>query len=304
MSSDLSQASQGLPSAGVSSLKDLCPALADGEGLLVLVAHPDDEVVGAGGQIPGWSNARFVQVTDGAPRNMSDAHESGFETRESYASARFEELTRALSLATIPSGRIRNLGFVDQEISIHLATLVEACIELFRAFRPEAILTQPYEGGHPDHDSTAFAVHAACRLLGEAGDFQPTLLEMTSYHNCQGSMQTRQFLPCPDEHCVTVRLGHAESALKQKMLDCFSTQRRVLQWFPVDCERFRLAPAYDFLQPPHEGTLYYELFNWGMTGPVWRRLARQTLTRLEQKHTAAKPSGSVPPECRLLPAST
>ncbi|HYG35829.1 MAG TPA: hypothetical protein VEC99_13645, partial [Clostridia bacterium] len=32
--------------------------------LTVIVAHPDDEVIGAGAQLPRWKKAQLVQVTD------------------------------------------------------------------------------------------------------------------------------------------------------------------------------------------------------------------------------------------------
>ena len=35
--------------------------------------------------------------------------------------------------------------------------------------------------------------------------------------------------------------------------------------FPIAIERFRPAPDYDFTQPPHEGRLFYENYDWGMT---------------------------------------
>src|SRR3546814_11582659 len=62
--------------------------------------------------------------------------------------------------------------------------------------------------------------------------------------------------------------------MKQRMLDCFVTQRRTLSFFPVDVERFRRAPVYDFTQTPHAGTLYSEFFDRGMTAARWRDLAR------------------------------
>jgi hypothetical protein len=48
----------------------------------------------------------------------------------------------------------------------------------------------------------------------------------------------------------------------------------------VKRELFRLAPAYDFGAPPHEGQLWYEDFDWGMTCRRWRRLAVAALGEL------------------------
>jgi len=45
-------------------------------------------------------------------------------------------------------------------------------------------------------------------------------------------------------------------------------------------ERFRAAPVYDFTQAPHPGKLFYENFDWGMTGERWRDLAAEALNEL------------------------
>ncbi|OLE88653.1 MAG: hypothetical protein AUG08_07550 [Acidobacteria bacterium 13_1_20CM_2_55_15] len=51
--------------------------------------------------------------------------------------------------------------------------------------------------------------------------------------------------------------------------------------FPMDAERFRVAPPYNFREPPHEGSLYYEQFDWGVKGEQWRRFAAAALSELE-----------------------
>jgi hypothetical protein len=65
------------------------------------------------------------------------------------------------------------------------------------------------------------------------------------------------------------------------LFDCYRTQQRVLKLFAIDVERFRSAPRYDFLQPPHPGRLHYEELNWGITGDRWRQVAAGALTDLE-----------------------
>src|SRR6185437_9724842 len=51
------------------------------------------------------------------------------------------------------------------------------------------VFTHAYEGGHPDHDAVAFAVHAACRL----SDIPPAIVEMPYYHRQDGRLITGEF---------------------------------------------------------------------------------------------------------------
>jgi LmbE family N-acetylglucosaminyl deacetylase len=250
----------------------------------VVVAHPDDEVAGLGAQLPRFANLWLIHVTDGAPRNPDYARAAGFSSREAYARARRAELTDALAVAGI-TPRTEVIGVADQDASHRLAEITEQLAELLRIAAPAAVITHPYEGGHPDHDATAFAVHAACRLLAVTQAKTPAVVEMTSYHNRDGRIEVYEFLPGnrdgdAGEDVTTIVLREDERALKRRMFDCFPSQQAPLDWFPIGIERFRAAPAYDFTAPPHEGQLFYEMFDWGITGPRWREMARNALAAL------------------------
>lgn len=223
--------------------------------LLVLVAHPDDEVIGASSQVPHWASATYVHLTDGAPRKIDDAAAAGFSKAGEYRAARRREAETALGLGGVEPAQIRSLGFTDQEASFHLEQAVEAVLALLHRLAPEAILTHSYEGGHPDHDATAFAAHTACELLKRNAGIAPALFELTSYHNRAGIMQTGEFLSHPDTPPHIVWLSPEQRDLKRRMFDCFASQRKVLAYFPVEKEAFRPSPRYDFGRPPHEGLL-------------------------------------------------
>jgi LmbE family N-acetylglucosaminyl deacetylase len=255
--------------------------------IAILVAHPDDEVIGAGAQLARLRNAHFIHVTDGAPLNPYDAITAGFATREDYARARRDELFAALALAGISSQQTRDLGFVDQEASLNFPKLVDALKEALSESKPDVVFTHPYEGGHPDHDATAFAAQIACRLLKHQGITPPALMEMASYHAGGGNLRTNEFLhEGSSGNVATVALSPGECDFKRCLFDCFVTQQRVLCAFPIGFERFRPAPHYDFRQPPHPGPLFYERFDWGMTGARWRCLAREALRALELENAA------------------
>ena len=260
---------------------------------LVVAAHPDDEVIGLGARLPRLRTATFVHTTDGAPRDGRDAAAHGFGSGRDYAAARGRELEAALALAGLGPEQAMELDCPDQEASHRLVELTYRIADLLsvRPPRPEAVITHPYEGGHPDHDATAFAVHAACRLLQGRGQVPPILVEMTSYHaGPQGWLEPYTFLPgnasgddpsAGPGGVVELPLSPAQLDFKRRLFECFPTQQGTLQYFlPGDVERLRLAPRYDFTKPPHEGRLYYEGFSWGVTGERFRDLARQALDAL------------------------
>jgi N-acetylglucosamine malate deacetylase 2 len=243
--------------------------------IALVVAHPDDEVIGAGAQLGRWPKAHYVHVTDGSPRDLWDGKACGCRTREEYAERRRQEHAMMLERVGADRERTWELGYADQETCFHLVNLTGRLKEWLNRMRPEVVLTHPYEGGHPDHDGTAFAVHAAVRCLREEGDWKPVLVEMTSYHAWDGRIRTGEFLPGKNKAVVSRYLTGAEREGKRRLFGCYETQEKVLRDFTVEVERFRLAPSYDFSGRPHEGPLYYERFNWGMSWSCWKGLVRE-----------------------------
>jgi LmbE family N-acetylglucosaminyl deacetylase len=162
---------------------------------LVIVAHPDDEAIGAGGLLAGLPDAVVAHVTDGAPRDIRYAQSKGFQTREEYARGRRREVVNALAHVGITPDRCRDLGYVDGEASLQLLELVFDVADLMDEVRPDVVLTHPYEGGHSDHDATAFAVHLACGILRRDNVPTPIVLELTSHHHFSGNRRVFSFLP-------------------------------------------------------------------------------------------------------------
>jgi len=245
---------------------------------LILAAHPDDEVVGLGGQLARFEDVHIVHVTDGAPADMRDAAANGFGTRAEYAQVRRCELFAALSLAKISVSRCRFLGVADQEASYEMPAIARRLRELFVRLAPDVVYTHPYEGGHPDHDATAFAAHCACRMIGADA---PALGEFTSYHARGGRLRVYEFLPCAGRNEISSPLSRETAALKDRMLDAFATQRgTLLPFYACRAEKRRCAPDYDFCAPPHGGMLYYDMFEWGIHGAEWRARAARALAEL------------------------
>lgn len=245
----------------------------------IVLAHPDDETVGCGAQLARWSGATLVLVTNGAPGDLKDAHAAGFSTAVDYANARLRELEDALAIAGVPREALITFGIPDQQAARRLVELTRGLIETVKARDLGILFTHAFEGGHPDHDATAFAVHAAARLLEGRG--RPTLvIEMPFYRAGDGGLVLQRFSSAPDVPPLTVPLTPDQQHLKRLMMAAHCTQHRVLAPFALTAESFRFAPRYDFSELPNEGRLHYDRQDWGLTGSEWLVLARAALAEL------------------------
>jgi LmbE family N-acetylglucosaminyl deacetylase len=263
-----------------------CFTLPAGQGdpprTLIVAAHPDDETIGAGAMFPRLGGAlTIVHVTDGAPRHRRQWGRQEYATWDEYAGQRRHEVRCALRVAGLDASSVcRRMELMDSEVSLNLVPATRRLMEIIDELRPEVVITQPYEGGHTDHDATAFAVRAACTLLARDGGGAPAITEFTSYHNEGGEKVVSRFLPFDGAPVTEVALTADEKDMKRRMYDCFHTQHGVLRDMPVRVERFRPAPRYDFTQAPHPGRLRYERYPLGIRGKHWRKLAADAMEHL------------------------
>jgi LmbE family N-acetylglucosaminyl deacetylase len=201
---------------------------------LVVMAHPDDETVCLGARLGRFGTAHFIHVTDGAPRNEEDSRAHGFATVDEYRRARATELERAFGYAGVSSATRESLGIPDQEASFQLVELTGHVLERLRRYKPEVVFTHPFEGGHPDHDACAFAVHHAVRLAGEQA--RPVIIEGGFYHARNGSVETGTFLP----HVASpLEISYELTPTDQQR------KRELIRMFPDpagDAQRLRCSP--------------------------------------------------------------
>ena len=246
----------------------------------VIVAHPADEVVGAGCLISKLIDVTVLHVTDGAPGDMQDAKAAGFDARSEYARARKKECLAALAIANVPEDRVIDLEIIDQRASSCLADLAKKIATFLQQSAADIVVTHPYEGGHPDHDATAFATHAALRLMKQNGFKPPVIFEMGLHPSEDFKAKVPDFLPGTERETTTLLLDDRAKEMKQRMFACFETQRESLDASPIGPEKFRQPLAYDFSSPPQPGKLHYEKFDWAPRSHEWQSLACDALADL------------------------
>jgi LmbE family N-acetylglucosaminyl deacetylase len=267
---------------GLSTPASFCSWIFDHSGAVdasettIVVAHPDDETIGFGALLARLANVRVIVMADGAPRDGMDARRAGFATWRDYARARRAELRAALATANVAPSQITELGTPDQEVCRLMASSSLRLAALLDEQRASIVFTHAFEGGHPDHDATAFCVHAAARLLGSRA---PLTIEAPFYHLSGASMRTQAFCDGQDE--VVMTLSDDERRKKTEMIAAHVTQAGTLRPFQSAVERYRSARPYDFTRLPNNGRALYALYHWGLEPQEWPALAAEAMRRLK-----------------------
>lgn len=180
--------------------------------LVVVAAHPDDEVLGAGGlmqcvQHLGVEMA-IVAVTDGEASHP-EARALGVD----IASTRAVESTVALGRLGCGCNTVMRLGLHDGAVATQIPRLTEALSDLLG---PDDLCLTPWRSdGHPDHDATGEAAVSAAGATGTA------ILEylVWTWH-----WATPDNPVVPWRNCRRHHLDSAQMARKRWATDAFTSQ--------------------------------------------------------------------------------
>lgn len=233
------------------------------ETTLVLVAHPDDEVIVCGGLMQRMKRAVVVFATDGAPRDPTFWKQYG--SREAYADVRRGEAGRALETVDAEAVFLGDSmemdgGLADQELFRNLQAATAAVEKIVKRLEPDCMLTLAYEGGHPDHD-------AACFIASIVGPrARIPVWESPLYHRNAEGVSITQAFPQRSGNEIDARIEGPALEKKMRMFDHYRSQGLLINSFEPRRETFRPLAGYDFTRPPMTCQLNYEAWQWKMTG--------------------------------------
>lgn len=254
----------------------------------VIVAHPADEVIGAGCLISKLVEVSVLHITDGAPRADDEAQLLGYKDRQNYSNRRKEETAAALSLVHVERNHIVEFDIENETAAYSLADLTRKITNFLQQCGADIVITHPYEGGHPDHDATAFATHSAIQLLKNNGFRPPVLFEMALHPNGHsGEARRCEFLTGVDQETTTLLLDDRARELKRQMYDQLETQQKSIAASDLGPEKFRQPKKYDFSLPPQAGKLHYEKLDCTLTGEQWQSFASEALKTLFPQKAAS-----------------
>lgn len=190
---------------------------------LVLVAHPDDEVLGLSVLLARFTNLTLVHATDGA------AGGNGKERRR--------ELDAALAALGITAKRRNRLDLPDGTLAANMSLLLDRLTPMWDEH--EVIVTHAFEGGHPDHDCCAAAVNTL-RLTAT----DKVTLEFPIYALGADGPVTNRFI-YPPAHWIDIPLNEVEADAKGRALAQFVSQAHVVKLFDHTREAIGSADVFD-----------------------------------------------------------
>jgi LmbE family N-acetylglucosaminyl deacetylase len=225
--------------------------------ILVLVPHPDDEVVGCCAAI-GRARAQGARVfalylTNGVPdpallwpwQRAGHARQVATRWREAEAAQALLGLEDA-GRQDVPTRSLRlrmaeTLALIERSLAATAATMLWA---------------PAYEGGHQDHDvANALASRLAPRV---------PVWEFSEYHNAGGRVHAQEFIAATGGETV-IALAPEEVARKRAALALYASEAANLRHVGSAREAFRPLAAYDYARAPHQGVLFHARFRyvWG-----------------------------------------
>jgi LmbE family N-acetylglucosaminyl deacetylase len=222
--------------------------------ILLLVPHPDDEVVGCAVSlrraIAAGAKAFALYLTTGVPARdvLFPWQRRGHAARVERRRAEAREAARQLGL--VEAGA---LGVPSRRLKSHLG---EALAAVRRAIADHAITeiwVPAFEGAHQDHDVANF-------LAAQVAKACPAR-EFAEYSLAAGRVLSGRFA-APNGSEETIALSVDDAQWKRALLALYRSERGNLRHIRCESESSRPLPRYDYGARPNPGRLFYERFRW------------------------------------------
>jgi LmbE family N-acetylglucosaminyl deacetylase len=214
---------------------------------VLVVAHPDDEVISCSGALCCLADVTIVQLTEDTPAREAERAAAqvagGWKVPVIFGGMHFR-------MAHLEAARLRSL----------VAEVIAGA---------DVIWTHPYEGGHLDHDTAAWIVQSVAGSI--------LRLEFASYHMGAGKAHVfGDFWPDVEHQAAAVRLSGERLDRKLAAIEAYASQAGILRKFrQPDREAYRVAPYYDFSRPAPPPRARWDVKGYQPSTIDWRRMIAQ-----------------------------
>lgn len=227
-----------------------------GQRILLLVPHPDDEIVGCATAIgrarADGASVALCYLTNGVPER-SVLFPWQRRRHAAWIGRRWQEaMEAARRLGVAEAGR---LDIATRTLKSHFAQAEALIARALAETSADTLWTPAYEGGHQDHDAANFL---ASRCTDRAA-----VWEFSEYNRAGGVVRGQTFFDARGGE-REIALTPDERATKRALLAVYASERGNLQHIGMRFEResFRPLPAHDYASAAHPGRQFYQRFQW------------------------------------------
>ncbi len=225
-----------------------------GKRILILIPHPDDEVVACAAAI-ARARAQGARVFGVNLSHGCLARQTmWFWERGLYAQRVEQRIAESVRVADFLGIKMvgGNMARPAREIWPDLQTVYGEVMQAMQQCAPDCLWVPAYEGGNPDHD----AINALASTIKNV-----PVYEMAEYNFIHGIPHSNAFLAIKGNE-ITLTLTPEEQVMKRAALKLYESEQKNLGDMDVRYESFRPLAEYDYSKRPHEGKLWYERFQW------------------------------------------
>lgn len=225
-----------------------------GKRILILVAHPDDEVVACAASIAQaraqGATVSALYLTDGCIAKETIWRWQR-KNHARYGTLRHAEAENAaLALGILPVGWATRPA---RALWRELPAVYDEVQSAVSQYKPDQLWVPAYEGGNPDHD--------ALNAIGSVFRRKLSVLEFAEYNYFGGKIRSQTFISTEgSEHIVS--LSPEEETAKKAALKIYASEAGNLSFLETKQEAYRPLATYDYAQRPHKGKLWYARFQW------------------------------------------
>ena len=223
------------------------------KNILLIAAHPDDELVGTAFIIKKVllkKNLIIFFPTNG----VISKEEMWFWDKRKYQekkNLRNKEMKKSLQYLGVKKFFKQNIP--TRKLKENIEKTFKKINLLIKNWKIDTVFCPAYEGGHQDHDVSNFI---CSRLRNNYKVF-----EYAEYNFSKGKINCNEFVK-PTKNEVTIKLSEKEKREKMRLLEIYNSEKGNLDYLKLDKECYRKLNDYDYSKPPHSGRLFYRRFSF------------------------------------------